>query len=245
MYLKILWMYNDVMDLYGDKGNILALKYRCERRNIEFQLHKASINDTINFSEYDLVFIGGGADKEQRILSNDLIKRKSSIDRAIKNGVFFLLICGGYQLFGKYYIDAHNNKIQGLGIFDYYTESGKNGQRCIGDVIAKAKLDGEEITIVGFENHGGQTIKVDKPFAEVLYGNGNFFNSKYEGYYDKNILGTYIHGPLLPKNTRLADFIIKKSIEKRYKNIELSNLDDDIEDKACQDVIRRYIENGK
>lgn len=245
MHIKILWMYSDIMDLYGDKGNIAALKYRAEQRNVNCEIHKKGISDDIDFCEYDLVFIGGGADKEQRILSNDLLRHKESILKALKEGVFFLLICGGYQLFGKYYIDAKGNKIEGLNICNYYTEAGQDGTRCIGNVIVAPKtleIDMPDI-VVGFENHGGQTLDVDKPFAKVLYGQGNSFNSMQEGYYDGNILGTYIHGPLLPKNSKLTDFLIKKMLKRKYGNVELKELDDTFENEAVKVIVDRYMKD--
>lgn len=246
MYLKILWMYNDVMDLYGDKGNITALKYRCEQRNIDFILDTCTLGEKVNLSEYDMVFIGGGADKEQRILSRDLIERKEDIQNALNSGVFFLLICGGYQLFGKYYIDADGNRIDGLGIYDYFTKAGVKKNRCIGNIIVKSMIKNENYELVGFENHGGQTIGVTKPFAKVYHGHGNKFNSKYEGFYDGKVLGTYIHGPLLPKNTKLTDFIIKKVLKKRYGEIKLSLLDDMFEEKAVKTIMERYkVKNEK
>lgn len=242
MFLKVLWMYNDIMDLYGDKGNIAALKYRTEIRNIKFNIDTATIGDDVDFSEYDIVFIGGGADKEQRILSKDLLRHKDNIIQSIEDGTNYLLICGGYQLFGKYYIDANSNKIEGLGILDYHTESGGVGNRCIGNVIVKPYIDNYNGYIVGFENHGGQTKNVKKPFAKVIVGNGNSFNEMEEGYYDDNIIGTYIHGPILPKNAKLTDHIIKRGLKKRYGDIVLEDVESEFEDNAVKVILSRYLD---
>ena len=123
MDLKILWMYNDLMDLYGDKGNIQVLKTRALKRNINVTVKTCSLNEEVDINDYDLFFLGGGADYEQNLIFEDLLKRKDSIVNALNHSTTFLLICGGYQLFGKYYLDQDGNKIDGLGIFDYYTEN--------------------------------------------------------------------------------------------------------------------------
>lgn len=239
MELKILWLYHDVMDLYGDTGNICVLRKRCEDRGIKVTVDTCGIGENKDFNNYHLIFMGGGADKEQSILYEDLINKKDNIISAINNNTFILLICGGYQLFGKYYIDNSGNKIDGLGIFDYYTSSDENVGRCIGNVALEVNLDGDRFSVVGFENHGGQTHNVDKPFGKVLSGHGNEYQSQYEGYYDGHVLGTYVHGPLLPKNPKLADFIIKKSLSKTYSDVELEALDDELEEKGHQVILDR------
>ena len=224
MELNVCWMYHDIMDLYGDKGNILTLKKRCEDRNISFHLKTCGIGQEEDLSSFDLVFLGGGADKEQISLIPDLLSRKENIQKALDEKTFFLLICGGYQLFGQYYIAADNSKIEGLGFNSYYTETGKEGSRCIGNIIIDADLDGLKTKIIGFENHGGQTLHVDNPLGKVLKGYGNAFEAGYEGYYDGRMLGTYLHGPLLPKNPDVADFVIYKALKKRYTDLEFSDL---------------------
>ena len=168
--MKVVWMYHDIMDLYGDKGNMMVLMKRCLDRGIPFELDTCGIGEEKDLSEYDLIFLGGGADKEQISLIPDLLSRKENIKKAIDEKTFVLLICGGYQL-----IDAN--------------------------------LDGLKTRIVGFENHGGQTLNVMHPLGKVVKGCGNSFNAGYEGFYDGKILGTYLHGPLLPKNPEVADFV--------------------------------------
>lgn len=222
--LKLCWMYHDIMDLYGDKGNILTLKKRCEDRNISFELTTLGIGEYENFEDFDLIFFGGGADKEQQSIVDDLISKKENLKNAIDGGSFGLLVCGGYQLFGKYYQEAEGTKIEGLGFYPYYTNTGKGKSRCIGNIAIEVDLEGEKEVVIGFENHGGQTLGVDKPFGKVLCGCGNSFGDKYEGFYDGKVLGTYIHGPLLPKNPRLADFVIAKAMNKRIKDFTLADL---------------------
>ncbi|MGX8851495.1 type 1 glutamine amidotransferase [Amedibacillus sp. YH-ame10] len=242
MNIKVCWMYHDIMDLYGDKGNMMVLRRRCEMRGIDITIDTLSIGDECDLSQYDLLFLGGGADKEQMILIDDLLKRKDNIKQAMDQGSFALLICGGYQLFGQYYINADNEKIEGLKFFDYYTDTGCNGTRCIGNIAIRCKLDGHDITAVGFENHGGQTMNVTTPLGEVLSGCGNSFDAKREGFYNGQVLATYMHGPLLPKNPEIADFVIYKSLKKRNPEFnfeDLTPLDDELENKAKIHMLKR------
>ena len=158
--IKILYLYPDILDLYGDIGNIKVLKYRMEKRGISVIVDTYSIGDKApDFSSYDIVFSGGGADNEQKILSEDLVQYKDKIREAVNKGVFFLLICGSYQLFGKYYKGVDGEIIPGLEVFDYYTEAIEDrSKRCIGNIVLEIEIDGEKTKIIGFENHGGQTF---------------------------------------------------------------------------------------
>lgn len=235
--MKICWMYHDLMDLYGDKGNIQVLKMRCLKRNIPLEIDTCTLHEEKDLTCYDLLFIGGGADKEQGLLAKDLCARKAVLKQAMDKGTFILLICGGYQLFGKSYIDADGNRIEGLGFYDYETTAAKQNARCIGNIAIDANLDGKKMRLVGFENHGGQTVNVDQPLGRVLKGHGNCFQSEYEGFYDGRVLGTYMHGPLLPKNPDLADFIIAKALH--IKPEELIALDDELELTARLKLLER------
>lgn len=236
MVYKILYLYPDLLDLYGDSGNIEVLKYRLGQRGIECIVDTYSIfEEKPNFNDYNLIFMGGGADREQSILSDDLVKYKDDIIEAINNGVFVLLICGGYQLFGKYYKDADGEIIDGLGIFDYYTISGGKRNRNIGNIIIESNIDGEPYKIIGFENHGGITYDVSNSFGKILYKNPNNTYDN-EGFMLDNVIGTYLHGPLLSKNPKLADYIIKVGLMKDKKKVSLKPIDDDLENK-CRDVL--------
>ncbi len=239
MNLKILWMYHDLMDLYGDKGNAEVLRRRAEKRGIEVQLDTCTIGEEKNIDEYDLFFLGGGADKEQNLIFADLLQRKQSIQTAMDHKTAFLLICGGYQLFGQYYKDQDGNVIEGLKFFDYYTVAGNRDERCIGNIAVETTMDGKTFKAVGFENHGGQTKNVSTPFAKVLSGHGNEMHSGFEGFMNEQVLATYMHGPLLPKNPDIADAILKRALKKRYGEVTLGPLDDTIEYQAQNVMLER------
>ena len=247
--IKLLYLYPDMLELYGDNGNIQVLKYRSEQRGIKFIVDEYVIGNKIpNFEDYDIIFAGGGADNEQSILAEDLIKYKEMIKQSVKNGTFYLLICGAYQLFGKYYKGVEGKIIPGLEIFKYFTEAnGDRTKRCIGNIVTKVNIDGKETEVIGFENHGGQTFNVDKPFGKVLIGNGNKFEDGEEGYFEKNVIATYLHGPLLAKNPVVADYIIKYCLERKsqFKNkVELKPLDDRLEKQCREQLLKEFIKQN-
>ena len=244
MNLKILCLYPNVMDLYGDNANIDILKYRAKQRKIDVSVDTYTIGDEEpNFYEYDLVFLGGGSDTEQKIVAKDIIKYKKQIERSINKGIFYLLICGGFQLFGKYYKDTDNNIIDGLNIFNYYTEfTNINNKKCIGDIVIESVIDNQKLELVGFENHSGQTFDIDFPFGKVMHGNGNSYKNEYEGFMKENVIGTYLHGPLLSKNPELADYILKYCLERKYnKKINLKNIDDEFEIIAKKEMLDKLL----
>ena len=185
----------------------------------------------------------GGADQEQGILAKDLIQYKANIKEAVDNGVFILIICGAYQLFGKYYKGVEGNIIPGLEIFPYYTEAiNDRKKRCIGNTVISANLNGKETKIIGFENHGGQTFDVDTPFGNVLFGYGNKFGDSKEGFFLTNVIATYLHGPLLSKNPELADYIIKYCLDRKYsEDIILEPLNDEFENKCREQLLDRFL----
>lgn len=242
--IKILYLYPDMLELYGDYGNIQVLKYRIESRGYTAVIDRYSIGEIApDFNDYDIVFAGGGADNEQSILADDLIKYKDNIKEAVQNGVFFLLICGAYQLFGKYYKGVEGNIIPGLEVFDYYTEANPDRKkRCIGNIVIEANLNGLKTEVIGFENHGGQTYDISSSFGKVLFGNGNKFGDTEEGYFQENVIATYLHGPLLSKNPELADYIIKYCLDRKYdENIALEPLNDKFEDLCRKQLLDRFL----
>ena len=237
--IKILHMYADMLDLYGDSGNMEVFSYRCKMRGIECIIDKYSIDSPMpDFLAYDLIYIGGGADLEQQHISADLLKCKEGIAKAYKGGTFLFLICGGYQLMGKYYRDADGNDIPGLGLFDYYTVApDSRRKRCIGNIVIKTGITGTPVNVVGFENHGGQTQGVKNPFGKVLYGNGNCSKSENEGYCEKNVIATYLHGPCLSKNPEITDYMIEYCLSRNSgEKVTLTPLDDKLE-KECRTVM--------
>lgn len=237
MELNICHLYPDLLNVYGDIGNILILKYRAEKRGIKVNIANVSMGDRFDKEKYDIVFFGGGQDYEQSIVAQDLKKNKgNSIKEYIESGRVFLSICGGYQLLGKYYTTPEGEKLEGLNILDIYTEGGK--KRFIGNTIIKNEELGE--TYVGFENHSGRTyIGSHRPLGKVIEGYGNNGEDGYEGCIYKNTYCTYFHGSLLSKNPELADRLIKTALSNKYENVELAPLKDDYENKAKEFIINR------
>lgn len=242
--IKILYLYPDMLNLYGDRGNIQAIKYRAEKRGIAVQIDYHYLDGQApDFSSYDIVFSGGGADKEQALVAIDMMQYKEDIRRAVEEGVFFLLVCGSYQLFGKYYKGVEGDVIPGLEIFDYYTEAiPDRTKRCIGNIVIQTELNGKATKVIGYENHGGQTKEVTSSFGKVLTGQGNTFGATEEGFMTKNVIATYIHGTLLSKNPDITDYIIQYALERRYKEkIELVVLDDAFEERCREQLLNRFL----
>ncbi|MDE6775081.1 MAG: glutamine amidotransferase [Ruminococcus sp.] len=242
--IKILHMYADMLDLYGDGGNMEIISYRCRMRGIECVTDRYSVDSPIpDFSSYDMIYIGGGADLEQQHISENLQKCRNGIESAYRNGTFLFLICGGYQLLGKYYRDADGIKIPGLGLFDYYTEAEPNRRkRCIGNIVVRTEFTGKTVDIVGFENHGGQTRGVKTSVGSVLCGHGNCTGGTHEGYFEKNVIATYMHGPCLAKNPEISDYIIKYCLERQNSSsVILKPLDDRLENDCRHVMISRLL----
>lgn len=241
MELNICHLYPDLLNVYGDVGNILVLKHRAEERGIKVNVVDVSLNDKFNKDEIDIVFFGGGQDYEQSIVSEDLKNNKEEVLRQyIEEDKVLLAICGGYQLLGKHYISPNGEKLQGLGILDIYTEGGE--KRLIGNTVIYNE-DFDE-TYVGFENHSGRTfINGLKPLGKCIHGYGNNGEDGYEGCIYKNTFCTYFHGSLLSKNPELADRFLKIALEKKYGSVELKKLDDTFELKAKEHIINRVIKN--
>jgi CobQ-like glutamine amidotransferase family enzyme len=224
--LRFAHLYPDVMNIYGDRGNVIALRYRCQARGIELLVSEVSIGDPFDPAEFDLIMIGGGQDREQRRIAEDLLAKGPALKQAIDDGLPALAICGGFQLFGHRYVDHEGGIIPGIGVFDVETRHpGPRADRCIGDVVLATDA-GE---VVGFENHGGRTYlgPAAKPFGLVVRGFGNNAEDGGEGARYKNAVGTYLHGSLLPKNPALADELILAALRRRYgPGVELPPLDD-------------------
>jgi len=247
MQVKIGWLYPDLMSTYGDRGNIIALTYRIQKRGIKSTIIKISLSEPGDLiKKVDLLFMGGAQDKQQEIVNLDLLKNKGKfLFETIERGVPGLYVCGAYQFLGKYYQAADGEKILGLGIFDVYTiNPGVSSPRLIGNIAAKTNITGSEIILVGFENHGGRTYlsNPNNALAKVIRGYGNNGNDLTEGYVYKNSIGTYLHGPILPKNPSLADFLIRQALKKKYKKeVSLPKIDDSLEDEAKDIVLKKIM----
>ena len=237
MEITIAHLYPDLLNLYGDRGNIITLRRRLQLRGIEAQVNEYELRDDIDFAAADIIFIGGGSDREQKLVCSRLRDFRNEIADFAESGGSILAVCGGYQLLGKYY-KLDDETIAGTELLDIYTEQ-KPG-RLIGNIV----LDSEIIssTVVGFENHGGRTYTGNyATLGTVKYGSGNNAEDGKEGVVYKNVIGTYLHGPLLPKNPKLADYIISNALERKYgKKIALSPLDDEAENKAHDYVVKRF-----
>lgn len=236
--ITILHLYPDLLNLYGDIGNISCLQKRLEWRGYPVKVVRCtSDDDQIDLEHTDIVFIGGGSDREQKIVCSKLLEKKQQLSEYVEKDGVVVAVCGAYQLLGKYY-KLDDETIEGLSILDITTERGET--RLIGNVIAKCDLF--EQPIVGFENHGGRTIiNHHKPLAKIIKGYGNTGETGYEGVHYKNVFATYIHGPLLPKNPQLCDAILTCALKRRDPDFKgLSALDDDLENMANQAIIKRF-----
>lgn len=233
--ISIAHLYPKLLNLYGDIGNIITLKKRCEWRNIEVEFEEINLGDKI--FEHDIYFMGGGQDKQQEEVADELYKQKNFLTEERDRNAVFLGICGGYQLFGHYYQPHDKERLKGVSLLDAYTIAGD--KRFIGNVTAETDFLNPS-TLVGFENHSGLTyLQGDtKPLAVIMIGNGNNSKDKTEGGRFKNVFGTYLHGSFLPKNPHFADYMIELALEKRYgEKITLEKLDDTLEIKTHNSLI--------
>ena len=235
------WLYPDLMNIYGDRGNILTLLKRAEWHGYEPELLEIGRGETApELQDVDVFFFGGGQDREQALIYDDLKRfKQDSLQKAVDGGAQVLAVCGGYQLLGHYYQTADGQKYDGIGLIDVTTQAGK--KRFIGDVVIQTAVDGlNPDTLVGFENHSGRTFLGPKAqlLGRVLKGNGNNGSDRHEGCIQGNVIGTYMHGSLLPKNPQLADYLIAKALRRRGAGA-LSALDDSAELAAHEWILQR------
>ncbi len=236
--LNIVHLYPDLLNLYGDKGNMEALKMRLLWRNMGANVIDITASDNhIDFKNADIIFLGGGADREMETVSNLLSSYREELKTYIENDGVMLCVCGGYQLMGKYY-KTSQKEIAGMEILDITTTSDEKN-RLIGNVVLESDEFGK---IAGFENHGGRTvIGSHSPLGKVLVGHGNNGESGFEGVIYKNLIGTYLHGPLLPKNPKLCDSILERALKRKYEGFSsLPPLDDTLENNAREYIINTF-----
>ena len=234
------WLYPDLMNIYGDRGNILTLLRRAEWHGFEASVVELGRGAATQMDEVDVFFFGGGQDREQALIYDDLREfKQASLQQAVANGAQVLAVCGGYQLLGHYYQTGDGERYDGIGLIDVRTEAGK--KRFIGDVIVLSAIDGlTPSTLVGFENHSGRTFLGPnaRPLGKVLKGHGNNGSDHQEGCVQGGVIGTYMHGSLLPKNPHLADHLIVGALRRRGGGA-LSHLDDSAELAAHGWILQR------
>ena len=244
MELKLCHLDPDVLNLYGDGGNIRCLMQRLRWRGVGIQLVKAPIGSAPRLADFDLVFVGGGQDFEQQVLLEDLHRgRAREIRAAVEDGVPFLAICGGYQMLGAYYETHDGRRCDFIGALDLYTVGAK--RRMIGNCLFRCGDELGGITVVGFENHSGKTRLGAglSPLGTVLSGFGNNGEDGTEGAHYKNVFGTYSHGPVLPKNPALCDLLLQTALERKTGDGTLAPLDDALEH-AAHDEMAARLEGG-
>jgi len=238
--LRVCALYPDLMNIYGDRGNVLTLLKRASWRGMQARLLDLGKGVTTGIEEVDVFFFGGGQDREQALVYADLLEFKQPpLEQAVRNGAGVLAVCGGYQLLGHYYQTADGELFPGIAMIDVKTEAGK--RRFIGDVVVDANIDTlNPKTLVGFENHSGRTFLGPKarPLGKTRLGSGNNGSDGMEGCLQGTVLGTYMHGSLLPKNPHLADYLIRSALIRRGVD-ELSPLDDSVELAAHERILQR------
>lgn len=256
MILKICHLYPNLMNTYGDKGNIICMVNRCKWRNINVTVTNITTGQSPSTFDFDFFFFGGGQDVAQSIVSKDLQKKAQILKKAVDEEAVLLSICGGYQLLQKYFLTKEGKKIKGIGLFDAYTQG--SNDRMIQNLLINLNPDLhtqiksiypttnyqlQTTNLIGFENHSGKTYlgKNLEPIGNVISGSGNNGEDKTEGAIYKNAFGCYLHGSLLPKNPHFADLLISKALERRYGKIKLEPLDDSIEWNAHQSAVKKTL----
>jgi CobQ-like glutamine amidotransferase family enzyme len=233
--LRVLWLYPEHMNIYADRGNLAIFERRCRWRGIEFTLARAGPGERVDPDGHDLFYMGGGQDRDQELVARDLVQTKTDgLGQAAVTGAAVLAVCGGYQLLGHSYEFPNGKRLPGLGLLDLHTVR-EPGPRLIGNVVIEANLGDGARRIAGFENHGGRTYlgEAERPLGKVISGFGNNGRDGGEGVQRGRVIGTYLHGPLLPKNAWLADRLIEWALERRVgRAVQLDPLDDRLEHEA-------------
>jgi CobQ-like glutamine amidotransferase family enzyme len=246
MKLVVGHLYPDYLNIYADRGNIAVLERRTEWRGIDFDYRKIGLGDPVRPGEHDLYYVGGGQDREQALIAPDLAAKGEALRAAVADGAAFLAVCGGHQLLGRFYRDRSGAELPGIGLLPHHTVAGE--KRMIGDVLLECALDsGDRRTLAGFENHAGRTFLDDgaEPLGHVVSGFGNNGRDGLEGCRVAGAIGTYLHGPLLPRNPWLADWLIRRALARRLgEPPELTPLADELEASARQVSAQRANARG-
>jgi lipid II isoglutaminyl synthase (glutamine-hydrolysing) len=227
-------LYPDYLNIYADRGNIAVLERRARWRGIDVDYRTIGVGDRVRASDHDLYYVGGGQDREQALIAPDLVVKGEALVTAVAEGAAFLAVCGGYQLLGRFYRDRSGAELPGIGLLPHHTVAGE--RRMIGDVLLECELEPDATrTLAGFENHAGRTYLDEgaEPLGRVVAGFGNNGEDRLEGSRVANAIGTYLHGPLLPRNPWLADWLIRKALARRLgEEPELEPLPGELEAEA-------------
>lgn len=239
MEVRIAHLYPGLMNIYADRGNIICLVQQCGWRGIGVSVDEFGPGEQPDWLQYDFFYLGGGQDREQALVCRDLAAKQQGLTEAVENGAVLLSICGGYQLLGEYYRTAGGEVMDGVGLFKAYTVAGP--KRCIGNVVVESDIGGRHMTLAGFENHSGKTYIMDcqTSLGKVISGYGNNAEDGSEGIVYKNAIGTYLHGPLLPKNADLTDYLLEQCLKHRYgPDAVLASLEHELERAAHSAAVR-------
>ena len=239
-------LYPDYLNIYADRGNMAVLERRAAWRGIGFEYRTIGLGEPVSPGEHDLYYIGGGQDREQALVARDLEAKGPALIEAVANGAAFLAVCGGYQLLGRYYRDRSGAELPGIGLLPHHTVAGE--RRMIGDVLLECELEpGERRPLAGFENHAGRTYLDEgaQPLGRVVAGFGNNGKDGFEGARVEGAVGTYLHGPLLPRNPWLADWLLARALARKVGEApQLNPLPDDFESRAQQVSAERARSRG-
>ena len=237
--VRVTHLYPDRMNIYADRGNLAVLDRRLAWRGLRLEVHEVGLGASVDPGRSDLVYLGGGQDRDQELVAQDLVATKADALRsAVADGAVFLAVCGGYQLAGAGYTGVDGVRLPGIGLLDVDTEA--EPTRLIGDLVIDAELEGDRHRVVGYENHAGRTAlgPGSVPLGRVVHGHGNDGASGFEGAVTGRAVGTYLHGPLLPKNAWLADHLIETGLARsRGQRVELEPLDDELENAAHRSAL--------
>ncbi len=239
MTLRICHLYPTLLSVAGDRGNLFAIQRRCDWRGIKTEVREVEVGEAADFSQYDLILSHGGADREMQLASRDILKKASALKDAVEAGSAFLAVCAAYQLLGHEYKPFKGDPLPGIGLLDLRTEGGS--ERFMTHLAMECDFSGQKQVMVGFENHSGRTYlgPQAQPLGKVVAGWGNNGKDGYEGARYKHVYGTYLHGPVLPKNPWFTDYLIKIGLEHRYGGpIELPALDNKAEEAAHAAALR-------
>ena len=246
MKIRVGHLYPDYLNIYADRGNIAVLSARAGARGHELDVRAVSVGDAVPVGEVDLFYVGGGQDREQALVATDLESKAEPLREAVEDGSAFLAVCGGYQLLGRSYLDVSGAELPGIGLLPLHTVAGE--RRMIGDVLLECDWAGRGRTLAGFENHAGRTYldPGGEPLGRVVAGFGNDGESGFEGCRWRRVYGTYLHGPLLPRNPWFADRLLAEALAHATgaEPDEWAPLDDELESAAHDVSARRARDRG-